>query len=212
LFVLFFGSFGLFYVNASLLGYSRGFTALLTGIAILPLVVPMAVGARFVPALASRLGLTSTLAIAFLTISGGLVGLSTAAESPYWIYATWLFLVGIGFALALPILTVELNSALPAHQAGLGGGLQSATTQLGSAIGVAIVGSVLTAVFSANLPIVARDRHTVAEALAAAPRSHDAIIHAYITGASTALQAAGVATLIAGAVVVVVAKLAGRNR
>ena len=39
----FFGSFGLFYLNASLLQYGRGYTVLRTGTAILPLALPLLV-------------------------------------------------------------------------------------------------------------------------------------------------------------------------
>lgn len=212
LFALFFGSFGLFYVNASLLGYSRGFSALLTGVAILPLVIPMALGGRFAPALARRLGLVRTLLVAFLAVGGGLLGLSGATHASYAIYAIWLFVVGIGFALAMPVLTVELNSSLPPHQAGVSGGLQSAATQLGSAIGVALVGSVLGTVFTAALPRAAQGERTVAGALSIAPQSHEAIIGAYIAGANAALQTAGAITLVAGVLVVLVAWRAARRR
>jgi MFS family permease len=201
MFVTFFGSFGLFYVNASLLEYGRGFSVLGTGFAILPMVLPLAIGARFVPALARRIGLTLTLMFAFLFIGVGLFGLSSATHAPYAVYALWLVLVGCGFALAMPTLTMELTSALPSHQAGVAGGLQSATRELGSALGVAIVGTVLTAVFSAALPDAAQGQPTVAAALAVAPGSHVAIINAFVIGADAALRIAGGTTLIAGAIV-----------
>ncbi|MBU4215324.1 MAG: MFS transporter [Actinobacteria bacterium] len=212
MFVTFFGSFGLFYVNASLLEYGRGFSVLGTGFAILPMVLPLAIGALFVPALAKRIGLTLTLLFAFLFIGIGLVGLSSATQAAYSIYALWLVLVGCGFALALPVLTMELTSALPAQQAGVGGGLQSATREFGSALGVAIVGTVLTDAFSAALPPAAQGQHTVAAALAAAPGSHTAIIAAFVTGAAVALRLAGGVTLVAGAVVLLTARRAGHTR
>jgi predicted MFS family arabinose efflux permease len=206
MFVTFFGSFGLFYVNASLLEYGRGFSTLGTGVAILPMVVPLAGGARFVPALARRIGLVRTLLIAFVCIGGGLYGLASATHAAYAVYALWLALVGCGFALAMPVLTMELTSALPAHHAGVAGGLQSATRELGSALGVAVVGTVLTAVFSGALPAAARGQHTMAGALGAAPGQHAAIIDAFITGADAGLRVAGAATLLTGAVVVLTAR------
>ncbi len=42
--VLFFGNFGLFYVNASLLQYGRGFSVLQAGLGIIPLTLPLLVG------------------------------------------------------------------------------------------------------------------------------------------------------------------------
>ncbi|QKW22825.1 MFS transporter [Kitasatospora sp. NA04385] len=211
MFVMFFGSFALFYLNASLLQYGRGFSLLQTGVAILPLVLPMIVGARFAPALAERIGFAATLLLAFGCLGGGLFGLASAAHAGYPLYALWLVVIGTGFALAMPVLTVELTSSLPAHRAGVAGGLQSATRELGSALGVAVAGTVLTSVFASALPAAARGRHSVPAALAAAPADRSAVLDAFVTGAASALHVAGAVTLAAGAVVVLAARRAGRT-
>ena len=54
--VSFFGMFALFFVNASFLQYGKGFSVLQTGLAIIPLTVPLLAGARYVPALSARVG------------------------------------------------------------------------------------------------------------------------------------------------------------
>jgi hypothetical protein len=56
--------------------------------------------------------------------------LSTATDQPYPAYASWLVLVGTGFAIALPALTAEITHAFPAEQVGVAGGLQSAMREL----------------------------------------------------------------------------------
>jgi EmrB/QacA subfamily drug resistance transporter len=204
--VTFFGSFGLFYVNASVLQYVRGYSVLLAGVAILPLALPLLIAVRLTPKLAARIGLTTTLAAAFIAISAGLLGLSTAITRPYPLYAAWLVVIGIGFALALPPLTTELTTALPPERAGLAGGLQSATRELGSALGVAVVGTVLTATFTHHLPALLRNGdpipHTVPEALTRAADQHTAIVHAFAEGAQNALQVAGFVTIAAGVLVI----------
>jgi hypothetical protein len=88
------------------------------------------------------------------------------------------------------------------------GGLPSATRELGSALGVAIVGTVLTSGFVHNLPRGQRPGHTVAEALAQAPGRHAAIVGAFADGAQYALLMAGLVTLVAGAITVLVTRLA----
>ncbi|MGW4804925.1 MFS transporter [Kitasatospora sp. NPDC004272] len=211
MFVMFFGSFALFYLNASLLQYGRGFSLPQTGVAILPLVLPMIVGARFTPALAERIGFAATLLLAFGCLGGGLFGLASAAHASYPLYALWLVVIGAGFALAMPVLTVELTSSLPAHQAGVAGGLQSATRELGSAVGVAVAGTVLTSVFASALPAAAHGLRSVPAALAAAPADRAAVLDAFVTGAAGALHVAGAVTLAAGAVVVLAARRAGRT-
>ncbi|MFI0263625.1 MFS transporter [Streptomyces sp. NPDC017056] len=213
--VIFFGSFGLFYVNASLLQYGRGFTVLQAGLGIIPLTLPLLLGTRYVPGLIRRTGLPAVLVAAFLLVSAGLFGLSFTSAMPYPLYATALFVIGLGIMLAGPCLTAEIAAGLPVEQAGIAGGLQSATRELGSALGVAVVGTVLTAGFTQHLPASLSHHspvpHTVAEALTLAPAERDAIAEAFISGADTALRTAGVLTLIAGALVVAGATRARRN-
>ncbi|WP_432841406.1 MFS transporter [Dactylosporangium sp. CA-092794] len=207
--VTWFGSFGLFYLNASLLQYGRGFSVLAAGFATLPLAIPILIGSRFIPALVARIGIPVALGAGFLCISGGLLGLSFATRQPFIVYAIWLVVLGIGFALALPTLTAELTSGLPPEQAGVAGGLQSAARELGSALGIAVVGTITVAVFSRHLPsaLQALDPlpRTVAEATALDPGARGQIADAFVTGASTALQAGAGLTLVAGAIVVALA-------
>lgn len=213
--VIFFGSFGLFYVNASLLQYGRGFTVLQAGLGIIPLTLPLLLGTRYVPGLIRRTGLPVILAAAFLLVSAGLFGLSFTSAMPYPVYATALFVIGLGIMLAGPCLTAEIAAGLPVEQAGIAGGLQSATRELGSALGVAVVGTILTTGFTQHLPASLAHHtpipRTVAEALALAPAEQGAIAQAFIGGADTALRAAGVLTLIAGTLVVAGATRVRRN-
>ena len=150
--VMFFGSYGLFYLNASLLQYGHGYTALEAGLGVVPLTVPLLAGSRHVPTVVARIGVTTTIAAAFVITSIGLYGLGSTAGSSYPTYAVWLVVFGIGFALALPILTAQITAALPHERAGVGAGLQSTTRELGSALGVAVVGTLLTAHFASRLP------------------------------------------------------------
>jgi len=213
--VTWFGSFGLFYLNASLLQYGRGYPVLAAGFATLPLAAPILIGSRFIPALAARIGIPVTLGTGYLFISGGLLGLSFATRQPFMAYAIWLVVLGIGFALALPTLTAELTAGLPPEQAGVAGGLQSATRELGSALGIAVVGTITVAVFAGHLPASLQALwhvpRTVAEALGLAPGRHAQIIDAYVTGASTALRTGAAITLLAGAIVVALAARHSRS-
>ncbi|MFD4636202.1 MFS transporter [Lentzea sp. NPDC058436] len=204
--VTWFGSFGLFYLNASLLQYGRGFPVLLAGLATLPLAGPILLGTRFLPRLVTRVGVPLILGGGFLAICTGLVGLSFATRQSFGFYAFWLVVVGIGFALALPTLTSELTAGLPPEQAGVAGGLQSATRELGSALGIAVVGTIAVVSFSAHLPLALQSLdplpRTVASALSAAPWEHNGIIDAFVTGGSTALRIGAGITLVTGAIVV----------
>ena len=211
----FFGSFGLFYLNATLLQYGRGYSVLQTGLAIVPMTLPMLLGSRWVLDMAERIGMAATLALALAAIGGGLLGLSTTAGAGYLVYLAWLMVVGVGLAMALPSLTVELTSALPPEQAGVGAGLQATTRELGSALGVAVVGTVLSAEFSHRMSDLlgsAAAPRTVTQALAATPMAqHPVVLQAFSSAALAALRWAGVVVLVAGALVVLQATRARRR-
>ncbi|MEW2567423.1 MFS transporter [Streptomyces sp. NPDC047070] len=203
--VTFFGNFGLFYVNASLLQYGRGFSVLEAGLGIIPLTVPLLLGTRHVPGLIRRIGTPATLAAAFALTGTGLLGLSYASTMAYPVYAAGLFVIGLGIMLAAPCLTAQIASALPVERAGIAGGLQSATRELGSALGVAVVGTVLTAGFTHHLP-ADLGRHvpvprTVQEALTLSPADRTGVTEAFVHGADTALRVAALVVLLAGALV-----------
>ena len=197
--VAFFGMFALFYVNASVLQYGRGFSALEAGLGILPLTLPLLLVGRFVPRLARRIGEVATMATAFALVGAGLVGLGLLVAAPYPAYAVGLVVVGLGCAIALPQLSTGMTAALPDDQAGVAGGLQSTTRELGSALGVAVVGSVTTSAFAAALPAGAP--RTVAAAFAVLP--HADVLAAFLRASATGLVSIGIATLVAGALVIV---------
>ncbi|WP_433673124.1 MFS transporter [Nocardia sp. CA-136227] len=201
---VFFGMFALFYVNASFLQYAKGFGVLRTGLGIIPLTVPVIVGARHVGRLSGRIGVDATIAIAFGFVGGGLLGLSTTGlHTSYLVYAVWLVVTGIGVTLALPTLSAAITGALPQSLAGVGAGLQATTREFGSALGVAVIGTVLTSRFVAALPseVRAGGAHTVAQARAFAPERADAIVAAFVSGADAGFRVVGVAVLVSGVLV-----------
>ncbi|WP_329460532.1 hypothetical protein [Streptomyces sp. NBC_01497] len=171
-------------------------------------------GTRYVPGLIRRLGIPATLCAAFVLTGAGLLGPSYASTMAYPVYAVALFVVGLGIMLAAPCLTAQIFSALPVERAGIAGGLQRATRELGSALGVAVVGTIVTAGFTDHLPTdLSRHSplpHTVQEALMPAPADHTAVTEAFTHGADTALRAAALVVLLAGALVVAGARRAHR--
>ncbi|WP_219825774.1 MFS transporter [Nonomuraea typhae] len=137
--VTFFGMFALFFVNAGFLQDVKGFSPLLTGLAILPLAIPMIVLSR----MSGRFNRFTAVAAGILGNVAGLVLLSFAdAAMPYPVYAIGLVAMGASMGLCLPVLSHEIMASLPPARAGLGSGLNSAARELGSAVGVAIMGTV----------------------------------------------------------------------
>jgi predicted MFS family arabinose efflux permease len=88
-----------------------------------------------------------------LSLSAGIALLSFAtASTPYPLYGLLLALVGGGMGLAPPPLfgddRARAAAPLPPRQAGVGSGLNSTARELGSALGMAVLSTVLTTRFA----------------------------------------------------------------
>jgi hypothetical protein len=157
-----------------------------------------------------------------LLAAGALLGAATGPGDGYAPAAGWLSLAGLGFGLAIVPATSLVIGSLPEDGPGTGTSLLETIQQLGGALGVAALGSVLNAGYLARLSVTglpdaaasaARGSVTGADAVAA--HLHDkallASAHgAFVHGMSlTLLVCAGAALL---AAVLAAAFLPGRAR
>jgi hypothetical protein len=112
----------------------------------------------------------------------------------------------------MPPLSTDITEAVPAEQAGIAGGLQSTTRELGAALGVAVIGTVLNGTFTAAIP--AGMPHGVAGAFAAAPAgvAHDAVLAAFLGATSAGLATIGAVRLLGGALITGQTLFSGRSR
>ncbi len=136
--------FGLFYTNAQFLQDVKGYSTLATGFAILPLAVGMAAVSPRAATLVHRFGARRTIVCGLSVVVAGLLLLSTTnAGTPYPLYAGYLFITAVGIGSCAPALTGGILAGLPTTASGLGAGVNSASRELGAALGVAIIGTVL---------------------------------------------------------------------
>jgi len=217
---LFFALFGLFYVNAQYLQDVKGYSALLTGVAVLPLGVVMLLVSPRSMRLAAHIGERATIIAGLLALATGLFLLSLeTAGTPYPVYALMLILVSAGMGLAMPSLSAMIVQALPPSHAGVSSGLNSTTRELGSAIGVAVLSTILTTRFASHLPAAlqhvpgvrgATIRHSITAALGYAnsatnPDARAQLVHAtyaaFTSGTSLGLRAGATLVLLTAAVV-----------
>ncbi|WP_242902474.1 MFS transporter [Actinomadura terrae] len=205
----FFGLFALFFVNAQYLQYAKGYSPLVTGVAIAPLVVGMIVMSRRSVGLARRFGARPVVTLGLLILAAGLGLLSMAdASTPYVLYASDLVVMSLGMGLCVPSLSVGVMGALPSSRAGLGSGLNGAAREIGSALGVAVLGTVLAGRFADGLPpALSGHAHSAGEALAAAdamdagPSTHARVVDAFTDAMSMGYRLVAVVVCVAAVMV-----------
>lgn len=161
------GEFGIILTLPLWLQNVLGYDALQTGLVIVALAIGSFVASGFAGAFGNRITPVTVVRVGILAEITGLVivamGISSAAE--WWNIVPGLFIYGFGVGLATAQLTGVVLKDVPLAQSGQGSGTQSTARQVGSALGIAIlgtilftsVGSVLDAKLTArNLPEAAR--------------------------------------------------------
>ncbi|MFI6596086.1 MFS transporter [Nonomuraea sp. NPDC050536] len=144
--LLFFGALGSFFLLLSLyLQLGAGRTALETGLVILPYaiasIITSGIGVRFAHRAGRALLFCGALLLAVSQILLLLI-VGDGAEPSYWGLATPLFVGGLGLGLTAPSLINVILAGVPAKDAGAAGGVLTTLTQIGNALGVAVLGVV----------------------------------------------------------------------
>ncbi|MBZ9714535.1 MDR family MFS transporter [Deinococcus multiflagellatus] len=131
----------------------QGVSATKAGTATIPLTVGLIIGAVGSGQIASRMGRYKPLMlIGLITAALGFFALSTLnADSSYGSVVIRMVLLGLGLGPALPLYTTALQLAVKPWEIGVATSAGQFFQQMGSTIGTAIFGAVLTAGVSSNL-------------------------------------------------------------
>ncbi|RZQ61433.1 MFS transporter [Amycolatopsis suaedae] len=152
--VTFFALAGFIFLITQYFQVVRGFGPLSTGARILPVALSIAVASVAGGMLAPRVGTRSVVVaglVSFGTAMAWIAG-SVAADTAYWsTIVPQMVLMGLGMGLISTPATESIMRVLPPARAGVGSAVNDATRELGSTLGVAVVGSVFSSVFGARL-------------------------------------------------------------
>ncbi|MCU1671668.1 MAG: Drug resistance transporter, EmrB/QacA subfamily [Blastococcus sp.] len=131
---------------------ARGYSPLQSGAALIPLAVGMGIMGPRSSRLAARFGAKAVCATGFLLIALSFAGFQLLDQSaPLWLVLLILFLQGVGMGSVMAPATESIMSVVPREKAGAGAAVNNSARQIGGALGVAILGSVLAAGYSAHL-------------------------------------------------------------
>jgi predicted MFS family arabinose efflux permease len=129
-----------------------GYDPLESGAALIPIAVGMALMGPRSTVLAERFGPKLVCAAGFLLITLSFAGFQVLDESaPAWLVVVVLAVQGLGMGTVMAPATESIMSVVPPGKAGAGAAVNNSVRQVGGALGVAILGSLLAASYSAQL-------------------------------------------------------------
>ncbi|MER5635853.1 MFS transporter [Kitasatospora sp. NPDC002227] len=165
------GNGGLLLVLTQYLQSVLGYSPVKAGLAFVPLAVAALIGNSAGAALNPRFGHRYLVLGGMLVMSASFGLLTTVpVDGGFTRPAVALGLLGLGAGLAMPAAVGALMGTIPAERAGVGSALNDTVQQAGTALGIAILGSLLAGRFTHELPAgtPAAARHSIGAALAAA--------------------------------------------
>ncbi|GAA3252447.1 MFS transporter [Dactylosporangium siamense] len=141
-FALNFGFYGQFFLVTLYLQQQRHLSPLLTGVALAVQAAGAVVGSPFGGWATHRSGPRTAMLIGLLTGAAGFVALALCAAGPLPAVLAALFVIGFGIDTAMTAATSLTLQVAPDGHAGVASGLLNTMRQVGSALGVAVLGAI----------------------------------------------------------------------
>ena len=206
--LVFFALMGTIYFLTQYIQMVMGYSPLAAGVRITPVAAGLIFAAGISPKLQRRFGTRVMVAIGLTIVAGALILLAQATvDTGYGLVAAVLVLMGLGMGSAMAPATDSVMGSLPLEKASVGSAMNDTTRQVGGALGIAVLGSLLTTGYRGSLdsdvPAAAHDSLGAALHVGGA-RVVDSAQHAFVSGMGTAsIVAAGIA--LGGALIALVA-------
>jgi DHA2 family multidrug resistance protein-like MFS transporter len=214
----FFAAFGTFLFVAQYLQLVLGMGPLEAGLWSVPSALGFIVGSMVAPRLVAKLGTAPMMVAGFVCAALGFVLMSFLAQGGVLIVVGGLVLTALGLAPVITMTTDLVIGAAPPERAGAAAGMSETSAELGGALGIAVLGSLVTALYRLSvesalpggLPAAsvagARDTLgaalTIAEGLgtSAGPAVAEAARGAFVDAVSIATLVSAAIALLAGLV------------
>ena len=153
LFVVFAVMFSLFLVLVQYLQAVLGYSALRAASGLLPMAVMMMPLSTIAPTIAERIGFRRTLVTGMLLMAAGLFTFAMLADpnGGYLSVLPGILLLGAGVGLSMSPSTAAITASLPEEKQGVASALNDTVREMGGAVGIALIGSVLNSAYQANI-------------------------------------------------------------
>ncbi|GIH16855.1 MFS transporter [Rugosimonospora africana] len=150
--VSFFALTGGMFVLVFYLQIVLAFSPLKMGLALLPVAAGSVLSSGASHGLLRRWGARPVIVLGLVLLAGSFAGLSVVtAATPRWQLEATLSLSGLGMGLVMGAATSSIMTLVPRDKAGVGAGVNNTLRQVGAALGVAVLGSVLSQRYHSGL-------------------------------------------------------------
>jgi EmrB/QacA subfamily drug resistance transporter len=148
----FFGAYGSIYYLTQFLQFVLGYGPLETGVRLLPLAGAVFVGAAVTGRLTPRLGVKAMVVPGMVIGTVSVFLLTTiGADATYADFVPSLLLLGFAIGLSVSPATDTIMGSFPESELGVGGGANDTSLELGGALGIAVLGSLLGTAYQDRL-------------------------------------------------------------
>ncbi|GAA4707964.1 drug resistance transporter, EmrB/QacA subfamily [Promicromonospora umidemergens] len=130
-----------------------GWSGLLSTVGLLPMAGLMMIASGLAPRVAERTGARATMATGIFLAGVGLILMAAlvSVDGGYLAVLPGMIAVGLGMGLSMPPATEAITSALPRERQGVASALNDVTREFGTALGVALLGALLSAGYRTSI-------------------------------------------------------------
>ena len=152
----FFALFGSLFLMTQYWQFVHGYSPLQAGVRLIPYAMTMMFTAPMSARLVERLGTKRVVTLGLSIISMSMLVLSTLhADSSYPRVIGNMMVMAVGMGLTMAPATESVMGSLPRAKAGVGSAVNDTTRQVGGAMGVAVIGSLVASVYAGQIDEVA---------------------------------------------------------
>ena len=153
----------------------RGYSVLTAGLCFVPFAVGQLIAAPRSAHTVQRFGYRAVMTTGLCLVALSLVGMLTLRmDTPLWVLLGIFFLFGLGMGNVIAPASTVMQNVLPLERAGAGSAVQNTVRQVGGALGIAIIGTVLANSYASRLapilsgsPLPSQAQETASESVVA---------------------------------------------
>jgi EmrB/QacA subfamily drug resistance transporter len=150
--IIFFSLMAAIFALTQFLQFAHGFSALEAGATMIPLALGLMLSATNSARLVARFGTKRVVAIGMVLLA--LTLSTTVFWTPalsVWLVTSWLFVLGVAMGSVMAPATDSVMGSVPPAKAGVASAMNDVTRQVGGALGVAIIGSLIDTIYASRI-------------------------------------------------------------